>query len=207
MDRRNLAKTLCLFQAYVRGYLVREEVRRARTDFEDVVKEIDGTLAHLKWKGAIISTPHFTDTDGPLHGTTKDPGPDVRATSQNPAATEGGMHCVLLQTEAERDGSGNDQQTRECLESSSFPAAGQKLSCDDVLESTRDSTSIWSSMELESQLPHKGLQRYCSAQEVPHNPEALRFHRDALTMELLWLQQAIDSRKKYLSLKDKLSMA
>ena len=41
-----------------------------------------------------------------------------------------------------------------------------------------------------------GRQQYCLAQEVPCTPEALRRHRNALTMELLWLQQAIDSRKK-----------
>lgn len=41
-----------------------------------------------------------------------------------------------------------------------------------------------------------GSRQYCLAQEVPFTPEALRLHRNTLTMELLWLQQAIDSRKK-----------
>lgn len=41
-----------------------------------------------------------------------------------------------------------------------------------------------------------GSRQFCLAQEVPRNPEALRLHRNTLTMELLWLQQAIDSRKK-----------
>ncbi|KAF6721864.1 IQ domain-containing protein C [Oryzias melastigma] len=50
-----------------------------------------------------------------------------------------------------------------------------------------------------------GLQHYCLAQEVPRTPQALRLHRNTLTMELVWLQQAIDSRKKYLSLKDRLT--
>lgn len=36
----------------------------------------------------------------------------------------------------------------------------------------------------------------CLAQEAPRTPVALRLHRDNLTMELLWLQQAIGSRKK-----------
>lgn len=41
-----------------------------------------------------------------------------------------------------------------------------------------------------------GSRQHCSAQEVPRTSEALRLHRNTLTMELLWLQQAIDSRKK-----------
>lgn len=41
-----------------------------------------------------------------------------------------------------------------------------------------------------------GSRQYCFARDVPCTPEALRLHRNTLTMELLWLQQAIDSRKK-----------
>ncbi len=45
-------------------------------------------------------------------------------------------------------------------------------------------------------IPPSGSRQYCLAQDVPCTPEALRLHRNTLTMELLWLQQAIDSRKK-----------
>lgn len=38
--------------------------------------------------------------------------------------------------------------------------------------------------------------QFCLAQDVPRTPEDLRLHRNTLTMELVWLQQAIDSRKK-----------
>lgn len=48
----------------------------------------------------------------------------------------------------------------------------------------------------EFSLPLSGPQQYCLAQEVPRTSEALRLHRNTLTMELVWLQQAIDSRKK-----------
>lgn len=41
-----------------------------------------------------------------------------------------------------------------------------------------------------------GLRQYCLAQDVPQTPEGLRLHRNTLTMELVWIQQAIDSRKK-----------
>lgn len=42
--------------------MVRKEVRRAREDFEDVVREIDGGLTHLEWRETVIPIPHFTDT-------------------------------------------------------------------------------------------------------------------------------------------------
>ncbi|XP_077394004.1 IQ domain-containing protein C isoform X1 [Festucalex cinctus] len=207
---RDLENTLVLLQARARGCLVRAELRRARADFEEVVKEIDGTLAHLGWRDTIIPTPHFTDTDGPLPR--KDTGSDVGVCSQNPAAGDaaplsevrGGSHH-LQTAEAQKDdsGLGVKQQTRGCLQSSHVLEEGQNLSSDEIPESTMDSTSVWSSMD---SLHLKGPQRYRSAQEVPAAPEALRCHRDTLTMELLWLQQAIDSRKKYLTLKDKLSM-
>lgn len=45
-------------------------------------------------------------------------------------------------------------------------------------------------------IPPLESQQYSLAREVPCTPEALRLHRNTLTMELLWLQQAIDSRKK-----------
>lgn len=45
-------------------------------------------------------------------------------------------------------------------------------------------------------IPPLESQQCSLAQEVPCTPEALRLHRNTLTMELVWLQQAIDSRKK-----------
>ncbi|XP_077588055.1 IQ domain-containing protein C [Stigmatopora nigra] len=203
---------MCMYslQAYARGHLVRGELGRARADFEEVVKEIDGTLNHLEWKNAIIQTPHFKDTDGPLPR--KDPEPDVSITSQNPVAgdigpsSENGEWSQCFQTiEPQKDASGVPPQKNACLQSSQVLEDSQNLPIPvEVLESVMDSTSIWSSM---NSLPQKDWPLYGSAQDVPPTPEALRCHRDALTMELLWLQQAIDSRKKYLSLKDKLTIS
>ncbi|KAM6968708.1 IQ domain-containing protein C isoform 1-T2 [Tautogolabrus adspersus] len=92
----------------------------------------------------------------------------------------------------------------------------------EVMENTADSTTAWSSLELDTNygdsqkdfisnfeltVPPSGPQQYGSVQEVSRTPEALRLHRNNLTMELLWLQQAIGSRKKYLSLKSRLSIS
>lgn len=46
---------------------MRNEVRRAREDFEVIVKEIDGGLSHLQWRDTVISIPHFTDTVSNCH--------------------------------------------------------------------------------------------------------------------------------------------
>ncbi|XP_044023694.1 IQ domain-containing protein C [Siniperca chuatsi] len=227
MDRSKWEKILTCFQASARGYLVRNEVSRAREDFEDIVKEIDGGSTHLEWRETVIPIPHFTDTDGPFlrpsssASKPSNPGLDVCASPQNlstsPLSEERGDHRVLL--EAERD----DSQTnrRASLSKDYFPSSnvredgeGQKESTmgdkdGAVMESTGDSTTVWSSLELDMNYSHshKGARQYCLAQEVPCTPEALRLHRNTMTMELLWLQQAIDSRKKYLSLKDRLSIS
>ncbi|XP_030575379.1 IQ domain-containing protein C [Archocentrus centrarchus] len=213
MDRSKWEKTIINFQARARGYLARKEVRNAREDFEDIVKEIEGHLTHLKWTDSVISIPQFTDAGSPRpppgSSATEPPGLEVDASARSqisaPSSGNKDHHCVLLEkTEAERD----DSHT--CLPSSSSvrgEGEGQRQSA--VAESTEGSSSIWSSLEpdMNHGQSHKGSRQYCLTQEVPRTPEALRLHRNTLTMELLWLQQAIDSRKKYLSLKDRLSVS
>ncbi|XP_035797735.1 IQ domain-containing protein C isoform X2 [Amphiprion ocellaris] len=202
MDRSKWEKIITHFQACARGHLVRSEIRCAQEDFEEIVKEIDGGLTHLKWVEAVISIPHFTDTGGP-YLQPSDPGLDVSARPQYPASLlQERDHCVLPEkTEAERDDlpsspvGGDGEWQRQS-------SVGNKDG--GVMESTGESSTIWSSLELDT---YKGPQRYCLAQEVPRTPQALRLHRNTLTMEMLWLQQAIDSRKKYLSLKDRLSVS
>ncbi|XP_041828086.1 IQ domain-containing protein C [Melanotaenia boesemani] len=217
MDRSELEKIVSRFQACARGYLMRSEVRRARENFEDIVKEIDGSLNHLTWTDTVISIPRFTDIGGPcLHPGISSiqpsrPGLDVNVHLRSSSISEKtGDLCVLLERkEAERDDS------HDCVHSCSvsWDEEEQKQSTvgnaeGEVMESTGRSSTIWSSLELDmNSSSHKGRRKCCSAQEVPHTQEALRLHRNTLTMELLWLQQAIDSRKKYLSLKDRLSVA
>ncbi|XP_073340075.1 IQ domain-containing protein C isoform X2 [Pagrus major] len=219
MDREKWEKMLTCFQASARGYMVRKEVRRAREDFEDVVREIDGGLTHLQWRETVIPSPHFTDTDGlfPRPSSTAK-GLDARASPQGPSATgvsseERRDHPALSEKiEAERDDPQIKGQTslfKDCFPSNSVKGDREKESTmvhndGGVIESTGDSTPVWSSLELDM---NYGSRQYCLAQEVPCTPEALRLHRNTLTMELLWLQQAIDSRKKYLSLKDRLSVS
>ncbi|KAM8737168.1 IQ domain-containing protein C [Acanthopagrus schlegelii] len=224
MDRGKWEKTLTCFQASARGYMVRKEVWRAREDFEDVVRELDGGLTHLEWRETVIPIPHFTDTDGPFprpSSTAK--GLDICASPQSTSAAgvssgERRDHPALSEKiEAERDDPQVRDQTshsKDCFPSSNDKGDREKENTmvykdGGVMESTGDSTPVWSSLELDMNYGHsnKGSRQYRLAQEVPCTPEALRLHRNTLTMELLWLQQAIDSRKKYLSLKNRLSVS
>ncbi|XP_031704027.1 IQ domain-containing protein C isoform X1 [Anarrhichthys ocellatus] len=222
MDRSKWEKTLTCFQASARGYLVRDEVRRTREDFEDIVREIDGSLTHVEWKETVIAIPHFTDNvdsfnrkfvnhligaslslmpvlvhlqEGPFLRTRSSASKPSNASSpsssssSSSSAERGDPRVLQERIEAERD---------DC--DATAAAVRQKESTE--LEKDGDSTTVWSSLELDM--------NYGDSNKAPRQscaPEALRLHRNTLTMELVWLQQAIGSRKKYLSLKDRLSVS
>lgn len=217
------------FQARARGYLLRDEVRRARDDFEDIVKEIDGGLDSLKWVKKALYFPHFTDTQDAIFPfssrasnseISKSEGrdcSDISTTADSGLNREddGGDGGLLEKLEAERDVSENialasvpQNFFHNCIEKVHTDAQNKGDVPDrEVMDSACDSTTVWSSADTDMDSCHsiKGLRQYCLAQDVQQTPEALRVHRNTLSMELLWLQQAIDSRKKYLSLKNKLS--
>ncbi|XP_034051392.1 IQ domain-containing protein C [Thalassophryne amazonica] len=219
MERSQWEKALTYFQACARGYLVRKEVCHAQEDFEDIVREIDGGLSHLEWQKTIIPIPHFTDIDSVFlrpscsASQMSDSGPSVVA----PLSLER-RDCLLPEeTEADRDDSYTGKQAPLSVTSSSTVGGGgrekKKSSGGDkdagVTDVTGDSTTIWTSSELNSSCghSHKDLRQHRLVQEVPHTPEALRLHRNTLTMEMVWLQQAINSRKKYLTVKGGLSVS
>ncbi|CAL8285097.1 unnamed protein product [Lota lota] len=234
MERKELGKILTHFQARARGYLLRKAVRHARADFQDIVREIDGNLNHLRWRDAILSIPHFTDTDGPLPRNTSSksaPTPKLHCPETQPPEhllekTEREPYQQLFpeKIEAERDGLPFQKQPlhpREC--SQGIPAGGRDQRHADVSHSHHDgkgsigdstTSTMWSSEELDTGFPPSqrdemltsiGGSQHHLTQDVPLTQEALRLHRNTLSMELLWLQQAITSRKKYLSLKQWLS--
>ncbi|XP_062252826.1 IQ domain-containing protein C [Platichthys flesus] len=217
MERRKWETTLTHFQARARGYLVRREVGRAREDFEDIVKEIDGGLRHLQWTRTVIPIPHFTDTDDPFPRHSRkasDPGLDVGTCPQRSGTApsrdrEEDQTLLLKKTEAEREGP--THLSSGCDGDVEGPGQGEQEGDqnEEAGDSIGDSTTLWSSLELDENHSdcHQGPRQYCLAQEVPRTPEALCLHRNTLTMELVWLQQAIESRKKYLSLKDRLTIS
>ncbi|KAJ8287412.1 hypothetical protein COCON_G00000710 [Conger conger] len=60
MERQDLERIITDFQARARGFLVRKELGAVRQDYEDVVREIEGDLGHLDWRGGHNSCARFT---------------------------------------------------------------------------------------------------------------------------------------------------
>ncbi|XP_038134106.1 IQ domain-containing protein C isoform X1 [Cyprinodon tularosa] len=215
MDRGKWDEIITRFQARARGYLTRTEVRHAREDFEEIVREIEGGVSHLRWTDATLSAPHFTDTSGswlqPPSRLLKTTGPELDVSTlqiSDPPPEKGQDHCIQP-----------ERPTTESADCSSIPVRGDVEEQGWTVEGgetkrTGRSSTIWSSPEQDIGVyPQRdlnldsGLQQYCLAQNVPRTPQALRLHRNTLTMELVWIQQAIDSRKKYLSLRNRLSVS
>ncbi|XP_069051513.1 IQ domain-containing protein C isoform X1 [Lepisosteus oculatus] len=110
MENPELERRLTVFQALIRGFLVRRHFSSLRGDYEEIVREIDGDLSHLEWHGNLIPVPGFSyekgarprSQDGPAAGPPgAEPGSGSRGNEPGPA-TE------VLQPE--RDASGTREQ-------------------------------------------------------------------------------------------------
>uniref|UniRef100_A0A8C8EGZ5 IQ motif containing C n=1 Tax=Oncorhynchus tshawytscha TaxID=74940 RepID=A0A8C8EGZ5_ONCTS len=149
---------------------MRKEINCARSEFEDIVRDIDGEVNHLEWKGHIFAIPHFKDV----------------------SILRFQIKCYwMLHTFSPDRGSHPLEQPGE-REGAPLMSDRLEPERDDPYSHGRASISRGSSS---------------LAQDEPHTPEALQLHRNTLAMEMLWLQQAIASRKKYLSLKESLNIS
>ncbi|XP_057197957.1 IQ domain-containing protein C isoform X2 [Triplophysa rosa] len=202
---------LAQFQAFCRGYLKRRDLDSVRTQFEDIVREIDGGLDHLHWKGKIISKPHFTDTvsfhESLLlqYGRSKNQSHDRvdnSTTEQNidnmdseiPAPTPD----VLV---PEKDEAPETSDRDSCT-----PLDAESVVMPNLAE---DSTTLWSSMNrnVSSSFLLKEQHLHFALKDTEHTSESLKQQRSTLAMELLWIQQAISSRKKYLTLRQRMDVS
>ncbi|MBN3320574.1 IQCC protein, partial [Atractosteus spatula] len=212
MENPELERRLTVFQALIRGFLVRRHFSSLRGDYEDIVREIDGDLSHLEWHGNLIPVPGFSyekgagprSQDGPAAGPPgAEPGSGSRGNEPGPA-------IEVLQPERDTSGTQERQapddpaapaptaetcrEARQHSEARAGPQAdstGRPAGWEDGRQSgsRTDATATWDR-----------LQR----KEMPMTREGLRLYRNNLAMELLWLQQAIASRKNYLVLKQRL---
>ncbi|XP_065600781.1 IQ domain-containing protein C-like isoform X2 [Cyrtonyx montezumae] len=212
---RNLDQLLA--HACVRGFLLRRRLRSARAEYEDVVREIEGDLSELRWRGLYLPMPVFVPkpTNGKcsaLQGAVSSDKDSTEKTQQeldvSKPEKDWGCSSSMKPT-------AQLQNKKECNVSSSpdlRPIAGKSSEkrCSAPAQSkewqnTSSISSVWDSADLEP-----GSLKACleiplvDVKDLPRTRSGLQSFRNHLIMELLWLQQAINSRKNYLKLKQRL---
>ncbi|XP_074832765.1 IQ domain-containing protein C isoform X1 [Carettochelys insculpta] len=232
-EEERLVRVVTRLQACVRGYLVRKRFQNLQEEYENTVEEIEGDLSQLQWKGGFIPIPVFSQKIGSIQFkkqmkakqlTDQEPGSkdddNIDKGLQNlcpPESVEPEKDCnsrSYMKPTTQLQGEeilwrGEGSSVKQRLECGADKFTGQD--CSLLRENTAgknysNASSVWSSTVLETgstaasqELPFKNTQ-----QELPQTLPDLQCYRNHLAMELLWLQQAIVSRKKYLILKQRL---
>ncbi|XP_051504447.1 IQ domain-containing protein C [Myxocyprinus asiaticus] len=207
MNQQQWIQKLTHFQAYCRGYLMRKDLSSVRTQFEDIVREIDGNLDHLLWRGNIIPKPHFTDTKSLLlkYGCSRNQCNDHLDDSAKEQKVDYEDSKSVLRSEVlvpERD-----EAPKTAGAEASTLLDGDVEQRDNL---TDDFTTLCSAVNPDishSSLLQKGTHVHSVFKDGAHTADSLRQQRSALAMELLWIQQAIRSRKKYLTLKQRMDVS
>ncbi|XP_066535966.1 IQ domain-containing protein C [Hoplias malabaricus] len=207
MEQQVWIKILISFQAWCRRYLVRKELLSVQAEFEEIVNELEGSLEHLVWRGSLIPRPHFTDRERTLFRRHRPkaqthPESSEEQKEQSGESVKSLPHAVVLV--AERDEERDGRMMRENTETPTLPDGGRENE-GTLTEMAADLSSMALDRGYTSSL-QKALQTSPLLKDITHTPEALRQHRRTLAMELLWIQQAIASRKKYLTLKQKMEV-
>ncbi|GAB0199432.1 IQ domain-containing protein C [Grus japonensis] len=222
-EERRLLRAVTRLQAGVRGYLLRKRFRSLRTEYEEVVREIEGDLSQLEWRGRFLPRPVFVPekpTQGKCSGPweavpsnetsaeklqeepdTSEPERDWGCSSVKPTAR--------LQSEKEMSSMGEGDvasppnlraDADKCTEKGcSAPAESEDQQNDSNVSAVWDSAVLEAeSLEASLEIPLEDIK------DLPQTRSGLQSYRNHLIMELLWLQQAIVSRKNYLMLKQRL---
>uniref|UniRef100_A0A8C3WTM3 IQ motif containing C n=1 Tax=Catagonus wagneri TaxID=51154 RepID=A0A8C3WTM3_9CETA len=182
-------------QACVRGFLVRRQFQSLRAEYEAVVREIEGDLGTLQWTRGWIPRPRFFPK-ATSHQTWKAgervPNPEQELWSHFPCK-EPEKEAVWEEMILKKSGkSSANSGSFPCRDEGPWPQNEQSRK---TRKRSQRETRDMSRMEN----PGPGLSH--SQTEL----QELQYHRSHLAMELLWLQQAINSRKEYLILKQTLN--
>ncbi|XP_030320174.1 IQ domain-containing protein C isoform X1 [Calypte anna] len=217
-----LLRAVTRLQACVRGYLLRKRFGTLRAEYEEVVREIEGDLSRLEWRGRLLPRPFF-HPEIPSPGERLGPhetAPSNNTSAENPQEVEldtsepeqdcsSGNPATQLQSKEELNmagdsdgtnptnlGGGDHQHTKKGC---SAPSESEDWQNDSIVSSAWDSALLGAeSLEASLGIPLEDLK------QLPHTRSGLQSYRNHLMMELLWLQQAIISRKNFLMLKQKL---
>ncbi|XP_054427872.1 LOW QUALITY PROTEIN: IQ domain-containing protein C [Pteronotus mesoamericanus] len=198
MEREQLVRKVVVLQACVRGFLVRRQFQRLRAEYEAIVQELEDDLGTLQWTEGWIPRPQFLPQKAKSHRTWK-AGGRVQKPEQE-------LWSCFSHKSPEREVIQEERMLKKSGESS---ANSDSLPCID--------DSPWLQDE-QSRKTRKSSQEETRDKSRMENPEAagpglprsptelqeLQYRRSHLAMELLWLQQAINSRKEYLLLRQTL---
>ncbi|XP_050766003.1 IQ domain-containing protein C isoform X1 [Gymnogyps californianus] len=220
---RRLLRAVTRLQACVRGYLLRKRFRSLRAEYEEVVREIEGDLSQLEWRGRFLPRPVFVPekpTPGKCSGP-REAVPSDEASAEKPqeeldaSEPERDWGCssvkprARLQSEEELNSVGEGDVAsppnlgadadKHAEKGCSAPAESEDWQNDSNVSSVWDSAILEAeSLEACLEIPLEDIK------ELPRTRSGLQSYRNHLIMELLWLQQAIVSRKNYLMLKRRL---
>ncbi|TRY86820.1 hypothetical protein DNTS_020538 [Danionella cerebrum] len=193
--------TLTKFQAQCRGFVIRRGLSLVRDHFEKVVFEIDGGLDHLLWRGNIIPQPHFTDTESLL----------LRH-EHSRFQIQGCLDHSERREDVENKESVNSLHQSEVLvpERDKAPDASSRNSCAsvNVAENKQEDSVVLQNLPDDDSSENTQPCRFQTVlKDSANTHESLKQQRSTLAMELLWIQQAISSRKKYLALKQRMDVS
>ncbi|CAK7322013.1 IQ domain-containing protein C [Vulpes lagopus] len=186
-------------QACVRGFLLRRHFQSLRAEYEAIVREIEGDLGTLQWTEGWIPRPQFIPEKAKSHRTRKPqrraPDPQQELLSRF-SSKEPERDLVLGEVMLKRSGkSSADSGSLLCRSDSPwFQDEHSRKARNVSQEEIRDTPSMENPEAAGPGLPYS-----------PTELRELQYHHNHLAMELLWLQQAISSRKEYLILKQTLT--
>ncbi|XP_007432014.1 IQ domain-containing protein C [Python bivittatus] len=221
VDGRRLLAAVVQLQAHVRGYLLRKRLQNIRSNYESIVKEIEGNLDWLQWTSHSLPRPVFLSK---LHSAQKSmkakkfnreeleaDEPQKQDTQHSQEVLPSKQTCDFemqfpSRLPAEVTAEPEVGEAGESLEQLARP--GNVCSRSGESEECREPSSVssdWSSTILGMESPRSSQEpHFPKAPEMPRVMPDLQNYRKHLAMELLWLQQAIVSRKNYLILKQRL---
>ncbi|XP_051044850.1 IQ domain-containing protein C isoform X2 [Phodopus roborovskii] len=179
-----------LHKAGIRGFLVRRQFQSLRAEYEAIVQEIEGDLSTLQWTGGWIPKPVFLP-EAKSHRswkTEKAPNPEQKLCNHFPYKDS--EKDVILEEVVLKKARGSQAKARSlCQDDSSW------LQTEQDRKARQGKTRDISMSEEDNAVTDLGLSQ---------SQHELQDQRNHLAMELLWLQQAINSRKEYLILKQTL---
>ncbi|XP_060114395.1 IQ domain-containing protein C [Heteronotia binoei] len=218
-------RRLMALQACVRGHLIRNKFQSLKGDYESIVKQIEGNLDELQWSQHAIPKPVFLsksaqkpsqrrELSGQEMGFSKQGSAhneEQKFSNQETLQTENDCNCEMQLPSQLLDERAAEVEAGDVRPEPEHPVAepfGNVCVLPGENAESKDFSNVsseWGSLILEMESPR--LSQELHFQGVPEIPQALpdlQHYRKHLTMELLWLQQAIVSRKNYLNLKQSL---